>query len=560
MNKNAFDPTITTTLALLRSGRYYEARTRVDQLGNLIPRDGARLKDDITGLTAASLVAEIAIYFEERSRLDFLVADAPHVITAIQTNTLTHTTGDTVPCLVRARCWYILQYSISLYFRNEYDLSLCYIQRCIDTIRSITPEPFPGTLGHLYFWKGNINRHRQDYAQAITCYQTSMQYVQRHLVSRATTDHAHVDFCLYRMANILALGLGWTYLRSGALSSAKSCLLTAQPLVELALKHDKLRRSHFLMLLAMVFRAEAGTLAEENTKLNQSIRLLARAARTFKDVGDYGHRLNLSRVHYELAVANANGPNQKNLVRAGVHARLSERYAKESEDGESWCLAKLIASRIQRRWLDSQAEILPRQEQLRILRHALSITEAAETKARETGQVLAEYEAFIEQGEVMSSMGMLDDKSPSPFYQAALRKFNGALDRAPGWRHKSVCKLHLARTHLRLRDSVKAWSYFKEYKSDEPQITNGFILSFAKMVEHELEGAYFIIDPRRIESGVNIYSELERELRHFLVRMVQESDKKEDALRRLGVSRQTYFNWKRQFDESGEPKRLAEPS
>jgi hypothetical protein len=364
-----------------------------------------------------------------------------------------------------------------------------------------------------------------------------MKSVQDNLSRYTNDDRAErVQCALYQLGSCMAMGLGWTHFRSGNLSSAESDLLAGQTLLRVS-GEDILRRAYADLLLGSVYRARAGTQGNQQPLLNQAIGLLKGALRVFEE---RGHILYRGRANCSLAIAFAL-TDQPSMLREGIrYATKAENDARVVSDWECCCQAYVANSRIH--------------SKIYSFEKAMLYARLAEQEATRTDQDLALVEALIAQGEVCFSEGQSATGVKSTrAYRRAIDSYRVALrlgEQNP--RQVAVCNLHLARTHLKLLEREVARRYFEEFSTGQPQVENGYILATAKQIRDELypEKDVLVLDIKNAQLSKKVYTALEEKLRRFLINRVQLSQNREEAIQELGISRQTYYTWKRTFAET----------
>jgi tetratricopeptide (TPR) repeat protein len=267
-------------------------------------------------------------------------------------------------------------------------------------------------------------------------------------------------------------------------------------------------------------------MGSQKEMLPKAIQLIQRARGEFQK---HGHVFYQGRSNCALALTCALYDDDARLNEGTRFAEYAAVDARATTDWE--CLAKaLIAhSRIERK--------------LRRLSRAMELARHAETEAEDHDQGLLCIEAKIAQGEVYFAEGTEEA------YSKAIACFRKALSMPdPDVRQQAASHVHLARTHLRLGDRERARLCYEEFRRLERDVQNGFVLVLANEVNRELHPHKdtLLLDATRLPvDGKGLYTSLEDRLRKFLIERALDSKNREKAIAELGISRQTFYTWKK---------------
>ena len=433
--------------------------------------------------------------------------------------------------LLKQKVWILIHWSMTFYRGHNYKRAreLLLLGNEALNKRIITDsDPCAFTQSRIYYSLGLIQRQVYDYKSARQWFTKSIEMAWESFVRK--TKNVPMTDPIYKRTKILtgfyvakslALGLAWTYYTEGALQLASSLVGTARLL--LVDTNEVVIRSYIEILSASIVAAQG--------KRQEAIDILERAYLALKEHDHEAYRI---RAANELAVAYVHEFVREGTLTNRTKAREYINQVKKFSDIRWESNALITESRL-----------------FRAMGNFKSAEDSAK-KALSLGgeQRFVKIDALIARGEARLALNKIDE---------ACKDFTDALMNGSDNRKvQVVCHLHLARAYLLKDDHSLALRHRTEAARDIANVDNAFVRNLAETVESMITqstGADFFIPFSAAE--LNPW-ELEKRLHIFLAKWAKhKAGSENEPWKVLGISKQTFYNWKPNGELSRESMQSA---
>ena len=330
----------------------------------------------------------------------------------------------------------------------------------------------------------------------------------------------------WRAALCSGLGLGWVNYTRGRLTEALNNLRQAQAFL-LGI-NDPISEAYLSLVRGSIERCLAGS---DTEKLRAAMNHVERADRTFSN-GEYAHDSYGARAAYELALGHLYSGN---LEGAEQSIAKTEDVSKRLTDLRWECNVWVVRSRIRRRRGDA--------------RGALEAADRAYVLAADLDESLGRIDALIARGEASLDLKMTE--SAREAFESAraevARRGTGRSGEVSNPKIDAVISIHVARSHVVDGNSSSAREALGRWHALANLIEHEAIRKMARDVEEEL---CKMQDDFRVNHAVGdlTYTKHEADLRRWLImRARRETRKKGSVTDKLGISRQTLYQWERKL-------------
>jgi len=421
--------------------------------------------------------------------------------------------------LLKQRVWILIHWASTFYRTHQYRKARQLLMLCDEALHSkiiSDNDPCFWTQSRIYYSLGLVQRQVYDYKSARHWFTKSIELAAQSFAQRTevlTSTHPlyqrNKKLTSFYIAKSLALGLAWTYYTEGALELASSLVNTSRHLM--ADSGEVVIRSYIEILSASILASQG--------KRQEAIKIFESAYSTLEEHGHAAYRI---RAAHELAVAYVHEyvrePTSENLT-------FAQRYineVKRSSDVRWECNALITESRLLRAMGEFQA------------------AEESAMKALELGgkQRFIRIDAHIACGEARLELNRIDE---------ACQDFTIAQGEGLDNRKvQAVCHLHLARAYARKGDQNRALHHHEEATRNVAHVDNAFVQSLAKTVDRLIERDDFYIpfSSQKLQPWL-----WEKRLHGFLADWAKHRAGIEgEPWKLLGISKQTFYNWKLEGD------------
>jgi tetratricopeptide (TPR) repeat protein len=512
---------------------------------------------------AAAALDQVGKYDEARFFLDrWASAVQSEVASWLRKNRLATPAPDAFPAQAGEKAWLLQEAGIAEYRVSRFETAETYLQDAAALYSKLMDAGIvaPGEatsparmLSLCRYWLGCVNTYASRFPDAEGHFLEGLR-----LEAGASTGqlkHGRADakgsrFGKYTTGRLL-MGLGLLRFHMGALDQAESNLLAAKVLLN-SDSRDRARQLRVELLLLSVKRTQLMGSKEKDKKkdFEDIIEALSRLAKELEHTHDrYFWRtqwtIGLAQVdladYYRATSDPVGTPGEEeartralqaaleiaNAQRARAHGSLSDQLQLD-----------ILKMRDLRRLgdfegaIDVGRNIIHRPEHLgHVLLHtetlfALGHAYYDRGKANESVEDLSEAKNFIIQA------GDVGRENP---------------------RAQAVCSLHLARIAHKLGLRSEAEEQFNRWEGWSKIVKLEWIERFARKVKAEISSHEMLVfSPSKLPDA-GVYDSLELQLRQFLLdQVVDKASSIEAAANRLGVSRQTIYNWRK---PAADPKR-----
>jgi hypothetical protein len=512
-----------------------------DEVHVHLREDAVRMTPELESLRMRAMAAEVLDYFgryvEARAVIEKDGQRCQRVLEDLRDCRVRGPQTDAQRKMLKQRCWVVIHWGYIFYRAGELAGARDRFLLCRTIAEShLTTAGYPasGTLARIYYCLGLVAREQYDYRSAKEHFTQSMAHAWQALAGVASgrrrpqrslsSQAALTDF---NIAKCLALGLAWVHYTEGELQLAIPLLLAARTL--LSKSREEIIKGYVNVVYACVLRSARG---DDPDLLEEAITLLREARSVFVTKKHDYYRV---RAAYHLALAylqkarNGGPAREQALEEAMSFVSEIKGYGHRADDRLFLCNAAVIESRIDR--------------------HRGNFLRALD-RAREAFELGREHpfglvDAYIARGEARFATG--DSAGAEDDFEAALQ--------AGGDNPKvrAVCLLQLARAYTQGKDVKRAAQYFEGWKTVRGRVENVFMRHLEPIVEramHDLTEDFIVrwsspqLDQRKLS-----------ELRSFLVKWAKARSSSDEAAARLvGVSKQTYYNWKNAPAKTGKKR------
>lgn len=427
--------------------------------------------------------------------------------------------------------------------------------RCRDFVEKVLQKKGEfncyGTLGQIYYVAGKIYRQQNDYGKAEECFSLAIEnYYQRARAkieqfkrtpgnSKQDCQRLDDDLALTRLKSgiSLALGIGWINYARGHLQQALNTNINPARVLLLHAR-DELSSAYLDLIYSSIARALS---KKDAAKLKKAIELAEGAYNVFSknEHGQY-----MGRAAWELGLAHFyNG----NLDVAEEWARKVEATALESDDYRWVCNALILRGRIEHK--RGQLDELHKVE--RYLR-AEELASSARENAEEHHQTLCEINALMTRSAVRIDLERTVEAREDLGKALALNRESNSSNTGNTANPKveALCYLYLSRSYAREGERFNANENFLKWKDLERDVEHIYVREIANEVEQEIKSLKkdFVIKAGAVADLD--YRKWKKRLQLFLLQEAENSpdDEKKEIAERMGISRQTLLDWKRDLE------------
>lgn len=428
----------------------------------------------------------------------------------------------------KQKIWLLIDYAQVLYRDHRHAFAIAILNDCQNKIERFLRQGehhYNSTLARIYFIRGQCQRQEANFGiaeesftqaiefsyKAVLARKQAAQRSGRHWERRQERYREEQALATHRLAMILATGLGWMAYTQGAISRAQGYVRSARVLIEPS--EDWVHKAYIELLSGCLERSSAGL---DKKKLADAITTVTAAYKVFRERSHIYH----ARAAYELALAHTyNG--EYDLANDYVDESLVS--AEKSNDHRWICNASVVRSRIERRRGDPA--------------RAIEIADQVLQAALQQKLSLCVIDALIARGEALFDQNEIA-KATDDFEEARRRSGDNLKIRA-------VCSLHLARSFViqnRLAEAERAWAAWAQVKRF---VEHQLIHALASQVRDSLDSQAADFQLLHTEPDLTATKHIHALCAH-LVRQVEKRYKHvNQRAKALGVTRQTYHNWKR---------------
>ena len=487
--------------------------------------------DELIRLKIYSMSAEIYDYAGEYAKArEVIEADARVSETMLQENSAESLKDRK---LVKQRIWVLIHWALTFYRAHNYRKARQLLLLCDETLKRhiITADNHCAwTQSRIYYCLGLVQRQTYDYKAARRWFTKSIELAWESFELK-TANVISTDAIYQRarrltgfyVAKSLALGLAWTYYTEGSLELASSLVRTARFL--LVGTNEIVIRNYIEILSASILTAQG--------RRQEAIETLEKAR---KELKGYNHDAYRVRAANELAVAYVHEYTREPNVDSQQKAITYIEEVKKFPDVRWMSNALVTESRL-----------------LRALRNFEGAEQAAIEAFKIGGdQRFVKIDALIACGEARLELNNVNEAC-SDFLTAQREGFDNA-------KVQAVCHLHLARAYLQKGDHSLARRHQAEATRHLGHVDNAFVAQLAQTVESMIEkaaGADFYIPFST--SNLDPW-EVEQKLRGFLTKWAKhKAGGENEPWKVLGVSKQTFYNWKSESKTPGDSGTVVKP-
>lgn len=521
----------------------------------LKPGESEKAPDFLEGLMLRSMIAEIRDYWGEYAKAEEVLKPVAEQCEGIlekvrQEGKQTQRT-DQERGVLRQRVWIVIHQGMANYRTGRLDLAMEQFNLAHTiTERHLTiPDKVPwGTRARIQYSIGLIQREQTKYQAALDTFNLSAEYAYLAL-EKARTEPSKITYVA--ISKSLGLGLAYIHSRIGRADLAFPLLLAARTILQ-AVK-EEIIAAYVDLIYANTVRA----IEQNPERVNHAIERLKSCYEKFDEAG---HRLYRARTAFSLGAAyveRARPDESLPLTDMGkrdleLALKLTEdirEHAKASGDRRFGRYATLLASRIYRKQnqLDKAIEQASSVIENADDREAVKLDalmargEVWERKA-ENEQALADFNAAITLDAGIAARGGVEEGKT----EGAITNFPGKEvleSKANNPQLRARAFLHLAILYSRIGNDTEAARSFAEFEKLRHSVRHLHLVMLEARARREMELRSGNLLLRMDDDGLN-FKLVEERVHKFLILWAQkhaETDLK--AAAKLGISRQTFYNW-----------------
>lgn len=394
------------------------------------------------------------------------------------------------------------------------------------------------------YWLGCVETYANKFHKAEECFVEGLKHAAE--ASSGALPDQQARFAKYNTGRLL-LGLGLLHYHKGTLVPANANLLAAKIFLQRD-SQDRARQLRADMLLLSVQRMEyAGAPNKEHEfrDLIEKLKVLAKELKGFHNRYFVRAQSTIARVQVDLAdlyKARAEQPDTKESDRAAALRQAEEALKAAKKIFEEQHI-QAYASDIDKLQLDVvKLRTLRRlgeyNEAIEWGENAILWPETHDHSLLYTEILFALGHAYYDRWK--KAAGKTDLENAKKYITLA----GDEGEKNP--RAKAVCCLHLARIAHAQGFKGEMQKQLNEWEKISEMIKLEWIKRFAQKVQKEIRSDDSIVFSLEELPDKNIYPIFEARLKEFLLKRVVSEMPIEDALLKLGISKQTYYNWQEQ--------------
>lgn len=548
------------SLGLADVRRISEALPNVRHLPNYNPAGDARLLE--AHCLSAAALDQTGKYEEARSLTDGWSS-------SIQSEVMTFVRKKRTPGTVAAsvvfpehslqKAWFLKQAGIAEYRTSRFDTARACVRDSLDLFQLLAERSGSRSSGeHLTalimsadccYWMGCIETYASRFTDAEHCFSEGLERLARVFAEKKEKGNLHQDwetFAKYTAGRVL-LGQGLLRFHMGS-PEARSSLLAAKTLLY-ANSEDTPRQLRAEMLLLSVRRTELAGGSEQPKQQDELRSIIDRAEKLAEKLRPLHDRYfcramwTIGRACLDLADCfrrpyDQPGPKSAETERnAALNRALSIATDLQSQAYVSIndrLHLEILKMRTLRRLNDP----------LQAIDLGMSIVDRPESR----GHLLLYTEALFALGHAFYDQWKRNGGDTNLFSaKRFIQQAGEAGEDNP--RAQAVCCLHLARIAKALDLHSEAEAELNKWERLSQVVRLQWIVNFAERVKSEISSKDAFIVPLTDLPQNDTYTFLDRRLREFLVHrfIPNEDDDMTAAAGKLGISRQTLYNWKKEF-------------
>ncbi|HZI58076.1 MAG TPA: hypothetical protein VFF39_14940 [Verrucomicrobiae bacterium] len=398
------------------------------------------------------------------------------------------------------------------------------------------------------YWFGCVETYANQFDDAEKHFVEGLSLV-ANACSEISLDARQASFAKYNTGRLL-LGLGLLHYHKGALDLARANLLAAKVFLQRD-SQDRARQLRVDLLLLSVERTEYVGAPDKEGEFRELIEKLEAMAKELEGLhGRYFLRVQstIARVQVDLADLY-----KERTQQPGVAMEESRKAAALRQAEEALQAARNIVEEQRSRAYASENDKLQLDViRIRTLRRMGEYDEAIHWGENVIRQPETRDHSLLHT-EILFALGhAYYDRWKKAVSKADLENAEKYISRAgeagkENPRAKAVCCLHLARIahargfHSEIQKQLNEWEKISQV------IQLDWIRRFADKVQKEIRSDDSIVFSLQGLPSEKIYPIFEAKLKEFLLtRVISNNMPVEDAIKRLGISKQTYYNWKEQ--------------
>lgn len=469
--------------------------------------------------------------------------------------------GDDIPveqrALLSAQSLLLQRCGVAEYRACRYDHARGYLKSALELsewLISRMPKdsapnlllPPAGLVATNAYWLGCVELYQNRFFKAEEKFVMGLSVLTKAVQSRESASSQRIteeeaanrlaskQLAVYVTARLL-LGLGLLNFHRGRLTDAKSNLLTANMLLYRD-SSDQLRLLRSRLLLLSVDRINA----RDEATLKEIEKSVQELANEFQRLG---HLRYFCRAQWTLGLvlvdlANLCVQPEQAAERAGYLSdalQIAERDRLASDSVTDQLQMDILKLRILRK-LDQTTEAIKwgefvidrRTTKDQVFLHVESLMALAHVYYRN-------YELYADLNSLTSARSLVLKAQEEATVEG-------------NYRAQALCTLHLARIADKMGDHLQALHLFGEWRHIEQLVEHDWIKYFAFKVKSEIESSNSVTFT--IESESDLYKQLNRKLRQFLINNFANEKNDSAAATKIGVSRQTLAEWRKDLAAS----------